>query len=141
MKTLQRLLRRYWIALLMVLMVVVYAVAQTPAAPTTPSVPFPWVLAVPYFIGVIVHWYKKYKMDGVKIPFSQWYGNNIGFTVSSLVIGWGSVTAIWAMNPAALPIDNPASYLQIFMLAIGADTVNQSNTGTTPNAGQGAQVN
>ena len=101
------------------------------AEPAAEPAAFPLLLLVPYGLGVLAHWVKKYQLDGAGIPLFPWLFTNFAWTIGSLIGGLSAVYGIFALNPAAMVGGNPGSWLQVFLVAMAADGFNQSSK-TTP---------
>lgn len=92
---------------------------------------FPVILLAPYVLGILMHWSKKYSLDNLQLNFGQYLWHNFFGTLLSLMTGLSSVGLIWAGSGhgGLSPVIFPASYLTIFWIGVGADTINSGMTG------------
>lgn len=110
-----------------------FAMFQTDPVPGDTS-EFPYILLLPYLIGIIVHWYKNYQLGGVQVNFFSYMFTDLAGTIISLVVGIGSLVGMYAVSGhgGLFPV-TIASWLTAFYVGIGADTINSGmSTKPTP---------
>lgn len=102
-----------------------YAQTTDPAAPAD----VPYVLFVPYLLGIIVHWGKKYTMDGVTANLWTWITQNFFSTIVSVVIGIGSLATMYGTDGhgGLFPV-TVASWVAAFWVGFGSDSLNNAGT-------------
>lgn len=121
MKPLMRLF--LFVLLFSAIMVIVSFGQDVPKADPAPS--FPFLLLIPYVLGVLAHWLKKYTIEGMGATLWQWLFKNFGWSITSLVAGIVAVWGIYTANPSALVAGNLGSWIIVFTTAMAADTLNQ----------------
>lgn len=109
------------IAMLMVLTALAVHFAMAQPGDVTPPAGFNYIFFVPYLIGTLLHWFKKYKETGGTVTFGAWYFNNLFMSVTSLAVGVGTMyLALGGMQ------SNPQTWLLAFWNGVGADSINQT---------------
>jgi hypothetical protein len=119
-----------------VFLFVVRALAQTD--PTVPAETFNYVFLIPFFFGMLLHFLKKYFESGGDISFVSWYVHNFGWTVGSLIAGWGLLYG--AVNGLPLGFQ---SLLTAFIAGWSGDSLNQngnSKNGASASISPGGKV-
>jgi predicted MFS family arabinose efflux permease len=116
------------IRLLLLLIITAFMVTMALAqGDEAPSAMFPIILFVPYALGVLVHWAKKWKEDSVQNSFGSWFFTNIGLTIGTTIAGVASIWAIYSQvgNGGLYPV-TLGSWLAVFYIGLGADSFNSS---------------
>lgn len=94
-----------------------HASAQGDVAPPLGFAP---IFFLPFAVGMIAHWIKKFTETGGTITFATWYLNNFGWTMAALVVG---LTALYGAVNGLLP--SFQTFLTAFLVGFAADSVNQ----------------
>jgi hypothetical protein len=120
------------IAIYFLLPVALFAMIQETGILADP-VSLPFILFAPYIIGIVVHWFKKYTMDGLTLNFGQYLVQNLYGTVISIVVGLGSLGTMYATagHGGLFPV-TMASWIAAFWIGVGADTINSGVTKNNP---------
>lgn len=134
-------MKRFIVPFLMLMLVFAVSLAQ-PDAPSAEEATefFPYILLIPYFVGIFLHWFKKYALEGTGVGLFQWFISSFPWTVGSILGGFAAIYALYVMNPAAYNPSNPASWFQVITVAWSFDTINSAGSlkkknGTPTNGG------
>ena len=126
---------RQWLIIALVVICTTVVLADPNDVPPVAQ-DFPFILILPYILGKIAHWYKKWQKDGAGITFWAWWLTDPVSTVVTLVVGISAFMAMYALNPAMYLLDTAghitASFIAVFLNAIAADTLNSSKANTPP---------
>ena len=95
------------------------APSESAAAPVTNV---PWELWIPFLIGFIGHWYKKYVEDKVLNSFLNYFATGILGSISAVVGGFISFVGLYAMNPSAYPL-NAAGCIGVALISFTWDSL------------------
>jgi hypothetical protein len=94
-------------------------VTETPTA-AVGSVPA--ILWLPFVLGFIAHWFKKYKEDTVTNSFVNYFTTGVTGSISAVVGGFVSFVGLYSMNPAAYP-NSVAGYIGVFLISFTWDSL------------------
>lgn len=130
----RHILSNVWLLLLLLVLGVGLAVAQPDVVPAEAPT-FPLILLVPYLIGTVIHWLKKWTetklQTGTGISFGTWFGKDIVMTLVGLVAGVSTLWALFTANPEFYLAGNLGVWIQVIITGIAGDTLNTVNTSKT----------
>jgi len=121
-----------FLLLMLLVPIVTFGMFQDPGT-VIPPASLPFILFVPYLLGIVLHWAKKYMADGLNLNLASYLVGNLIGTIISIVVGLSSLATMYAseghggLYPLTL-----ASWIAAFWVGVGADTINSGMTKNKP---------
>jgi ABC-type spermidine/putrescine transport system permease subunit II len=95
----------------------------TPVATTaTTSTSMPWQLWIPFVLGFVGHWYKRYIEDKVTNAFLNYFLTGVLGTITAVVGGFITFYGFYSANPAGYPLNVPG-LISVFLISYTWDSL------------------
>lgn len=131
---------RQWILFALVVLSVTIAVADpNDVSPAQVVQDFPIILAIPFILGKIAHWYKKWQFEKIQVNFLQWWFSDAVSSVITILVSLSVFMGQYALNPSLYAMSSFSQaisvWITVFLSAVAVDTLNNAK-GVPPNTRQ-----
>ena len=99
-----------------------FAFLQSSATVVSAPTSVPILLWIPFVLGFIAHWAKKYFEDKVANSFFNYFLTGVLATISTVIGGFSTFIGMYLANPLGYP-ENLAGYLGVFLISFAWDSL------------------